>query len=258
MTVERNKTGILLVGHGTRDVRGRAEYLETVESVRRRLANVVEPGFLELAEPSISVAIEKILEQNVQLVLTCPLLLFAAGHVKRDIPRAVNAAVRGRVPVKQVVHLGQNKHLLALSSLRYQETVDFGEWRKSKIPMRTLLILVGRGSQDSTATAAMFDFSRRRSMVEKPDEIEVCFLAMCRPSLEETLERAGKADFEQIVVQPHLLFHGELLSHLRERVNAAAKHFHRKTWLITSHLGPHPLLVKSILARIEDRTSDFA
>ncbi len=85
--------GLLLVGHGTRDARGLAEF----QTIARRVAEVadgflVEACYLELAEPSIATAMRRLLERGVRRVTVAPLLLFAAGHAKRDIPGAVEAA----------------------------------------------------------------------------------------------------------------------------------------------------------------------
>ncbi|MEE3220587.1 MAG: CbiX/SirB N-terminal domain-containing protein, partial [Planctomycetota bacterium] len=80
-------SGLLLVGHGTRSSRGRDELLTTANAVGSRMEIVVEPAFLELTEPTIDDAVTRLADRGVRRMTVMPLLLFAAGHAKRDIPR---------------------------------------------------------------------------------------------------------------------------------------------------------------------------
>ena len=74
-------TGLLLVGHGTRDRIGLSEIGEFGAKVARRLrARPVELGFIELAEPTIGAALDRLVERGAARVCVVPLLLFAAGH----------------------------------------------------------------------------------------------------------------------------------------------------------------------------------
>lgn len=86
---------VLLVGHGTRDPEGVAGFLELAALVaERRPEWQVEPAFLEFAAPSIADGVAKLLAEGTpELLVVAPLLLFAAGHAKEDIPREVAAAV---------------------------------------------------------------------------------------------------------------------------------------------------------------------
>ena len=129
------KHGLLLVGHGTRDTDGCEQFLATADSVATRLADVaVEPCFLELATPSINEAVRRLAAREIDQLSVMPLLLFAAGHAKDDIPRAVDAAVEnqgltdkwrpaGDRRVRQLPHLGCHPELLALSTLRQAEAL---------------------------------------------------------------------------------------------------------------------------------------
>ncbi len=72
--------GLLLVGHGTRDARGLAEY----QAIARQVAELadgfsVEACYLELAEPSIATAMQRLLEAGVRRVTVAPLLLVSRG-----------------------------------------------------------------------------------------------------------------------------------------------------------------------------------
>src|SRR5436190_70542 len=87
--------GLLLVGHGTRDSAGLAEFRELHRLLVERAGELpVESCFLELAEPNISAGIEALLARGVRQIVVAPLLLFAAGHAKRDIPEGVADALQ--------------------------------------------------------------------------------------------------------------------------------------------------------------------
>src|SRR5436190_669000 len=89
--------GLLLVGHGTRDAEGLAEFASLARLVMERLPEfAVEPCFLELAEPDIPTAVHRLMASGIRQLTVAPLLLFAAGHAKRDIPMTVAEAIKAR------------------------------------------------------------------------------------------------------------------------------------------------------------------
>src|SRR5687768_1551001 len=82
------QSGILLIGHGTRDEGAQAELLATASLLQQRLPAVpVQPAYLELAEPTIADGWSKLVERGVRRIAAVPVLLFAAGHAKKDIPK---------------------------------------------------------------------------------------------------------------------------------------------------------------------------
>jgi sirohydrochlorin cobaltochelatase len=112
-----------------------------------------------------------------------------------------------------------------------------------------LLLLVGRGSHDPGANSEMARFSRLRWERQRFGWVETCHLAMTWPSLTEGLATAAALAFPRIVVQPHLLFRGELVSRVCEETAAAAARHPEKEWIIARHLGPHELLIAALAER---------
>lgn len=239
--------GLLLVGHGTRDPAG----LEELREVARQLAAacpqvVVQHSFLELAEPTIAAGIAFCVEQGVRQLTVQPLLLFAAGHAQRDIPEELDRAARKfpQVEINVSSHLGCHPRLLELSELRLAEA------RASCSPVpdaETLLLMVGRGSGDPQANSEMARFSRLRWEQRALGWVETCFTAMTWPSLAEGLAAAALLAKRRVVVQPHLLFRGELLSRVQLETAAAAERYADKEWIIAGHLGPHALLIDALV-----------
>lgn len=244
------KGGLLVVGHGTRDARGIEEFYTAVERIGEKVAPLaVEGCFLELAEPTIDEAVDKLVAAGVRRITVAPLILFAAGHAKRDIPDAVATAVARHVgvEVRQLPHLGCRAELIALSARRYREAIrDLAE----VAPEQTLLLLVGRGSRDDEATAEMHRLAKLRAAATPIGRLEVAFTAMAEPRLEAAIEVVARLPFRRVVVQPHLLFIGELLERVRATVAQAADRCADKEWIVAGHLGPEAEIADAVRASL--------
>ena len=258
MNTSTARHGVLLVGHGTRDPVGRDEFLRTAKLVGDRMPGVeVEPCFLELARPTISEGVHNMLDKGAEKITVTPLLLFAAGHAKQDVPDAVQDALSSlrdsavAAPrLQQTEHLGCEPALLELSARRYREAVhEFdpdGDVQEGSVR----LLLLGRGSKDLEATAEMHEFARRRAKLTPVDEFAVGFLAMASPGVAESAEQLARDAPHLVVVQPHLLFGGQLVDRVGETVDQLAHSYPRTSWLLARPLGPDPLLADAIVARI--------
>jgi len=252
---EAAKAGLLVVGHGTRDRAGVEEFHATVQRIAARVAMLpsgpaaLEGCFLELAEPTIDAAVERFAAAGVGRITVAPLILFAAGHAKRDIPDAVAAAAaRHALTVERhLPHLGCRPELVALSARRFREaTHDL----KPVADGETLLLLVGRGSRDDEATAEMHRFARLRADATPVGRLEVAFTAMAEPKLDQAIEAVARLSFRRIVVQPHLLFAGELLDRVRATVERASAEHPDRQWVFAGHLGPEPEIAEAVCANL--------
>jgi sirohydrochlorin cobaltochelatase len=244
-------TGLLLVGHGSRERIGIDEFLATAALVAEAAGSTpVEPCFLEFAAPSIADAFEALVRRGARRVCVVPLLLFAAGHARQDIPRAVAHAARRypEVQVAQSDHLGCHDAVLELSHARYDESL---RERTRVASADTALVLVGRGSHDAEATAEMRQFAALRARCGSAQRVYVGFLAMADPPLESVLEEAAASGAKRIVVQPHLLFGGVLVDRIGAMVaRVAARHPHPE-WVVAGHLGTSPLIAAAVIGRAQ-------
>src|SRR5258707_4588834 len=85
------RTGVLLCGHGSRDVDAIAEFEHLTRVVRARLTDYeVDHAYLEFARPVIRDGLEALKRRGVARILALPGMLFAAGHVKNDLPWELN------------------------------------------------------------------------------------------------------------------------------------------------------------------------
>ena len=251
MDTDSTRTAVLLIGHGTRDAAGISEFRELARMLTERIAPVaVFPCFLEIAAPTIAAAVLAAVDAGARNIVAAPLLLFAAGHAKSDIPQALAEAAariatdRGiEVSICQTDVLECHPKLLELSSLRFNEAIA-GE---TQLPAETTcLVMVGRGSFDADAIAAMHRFAALRAQVSPVHHAEAAFIAMATPKYGDALRAAATKGYMRIVVQPHLLFAGELLKELQYFVATLTKEFPSTHWMLTSHLGPHALLTDAV------------
>jgi sirohydrochlorin ferrochelatase len=244
--------GILILGHGTTDSHGRAAFLAAASRIRGLLGSrPAEAGFLELAEPSAIEAGGRLVARGATDVTILPLLLFAAGHARRDLPRLVEQLSLAHPGVRFEVApvLRFQRDLLALSALRFEEATAGSNTSGSRelAADRTHLILVGRGSSDPQATADMHEFARLRRSSTPVGEVTTAFLAVARPTLDEALELVRSSSLPRVVVQPHLLFPGQLAKSVTAAVARMRLVAPEKKWISAEPLGDHALLAAAAL-----------
>ena len=78
------KTALLLIAHGSRNVEANDDLVALAMALREEYA-IVEPAFLELAEPTIAVAGRRCVEQGATRVILMPYFLSAGVHVRQDL-----------------------------------------------------------------------------------------------------------------------------------------------------------------------------
>src|SRR5579863_926475 len=117
--------GLLLVGHGSRDAAGNAEFEDLVERYRAAHPGLdVAHGYVEIAEPPLAAALATLAERNTRVIVV-PLFLFAAGLMKNDIPLALEGARRSYPGVEFCAAraLGVHPNLVGIASERIAEAL---------------------------------------------------------------------------------------------------------------------------------------
>lgn len=80
------RTAIVMIAHGSRRAEANAQLLQMVRHVRQHSpADLVEPAFLELAEPTIPAAVRSCVDRGAHRVLLFPYFLSSGVHVTRDL-----------------------------------------------------------------------------------------------------------------------------------------------------------------------------
>lgn len=247
------RVGLLVVGHGTADPVGAAETRMVADRVRELLPGMqVELGFLEVITPSIDDGLARLAAAGCREVVAAPLLLFAAGHAKRDVPEAIAVAAAARgLRVVQAAPLACHPALVQLARQRRAEAVaDTPPWPAAD----TALVWIGRGSSDPTALSQLEGFATVALEGDPPPaHLGYGFVAAARPTLAEALDLAAdpsRSGLRRIVVQPHILFRG----HVEEQVTAAVNEARRRhagfQWVQVPRLGADRLVAEALAERV--------
>ncbi len=217
------------------------ELADLVEKLAPDVAS--ELGFIELADPAVSVAIDRLVAGGERCVVAVPMVLLAAGHLKNDGPAALSEA-RARHPATRFTYardLGIHPAVLQVAEDRIAES-------RSRLPGESAVVLVGRGSTDPDANSDLYKVSRLISDSRGLETVEPAFVSLAPPSVTEALERCAALGAKRVVVAPYFLFNGRLV----DRIHDQALHWGQDTGtpvVVADVLGVDPRLAGLVLER---------
>jgi sirohydrochlorin cobaltochelatase len=126
------------------------------------------------------------------------------------------------------------------------------------------LAMVGRGTSDVAALEHMRELTRLRveAATNGTEEdgvqwFETGFFAGGRPTVDELLDGASRSGCDSVIVQPHLLFEGELMDQLREKVRTRRENGGGPAWWITRSLGADPKLAQVFVGLLMDQSAQW-
>jgi sirohydrochlorin ferrochelatase len=110
---------LVLIAHGSRRQASNEEVRDLASRLQHTAADrypLVEPGFLELASPSIPEAIESCIKSGATAIVVVPYFLAAGRHVIEDIPEIVQPVARQHpdVSIRISKHIGQAESMTRL------------------------------------------------------------------------------------------------------------------------------------------------
>jgi len=206
---------VLLAGHGSRREKSNDQVRELAAGLEGRLGIPVDAGFLELAEPAIDDAISG-LAATVSQVSVVHLSLFAASHVKNDVPLAVTQA-RERHPeltINNGAHLGVHPAILDLLDDRAAAAeAELGVDREAD---DVAVVVCARGSSDPDANADVHKLARLLYEGRAFERCEASFIGVTEPLLDETLHDVAKTRPDAVVVLPYMLGDGVLTGRIKD------------------------------------------
>jgi sirohydrochlorin cobaltochelatase len=244
---------VLLIGHGTRLAAGIAEFRTLAEQLQQALPDrTCLAGFLELVEPDLPEALERLRQQGFRRVTALPALLMAAGHVKNDIPVILNAfqAEHPGMSITFGADLGIHPNLLQLARERIESCEPaFGlDYDRRD----TLLVVIGRGSSDPDANSNISKITRMLWEGMGFGWAETAYTAVAAPLMADALERAHRLGFPRVVVFPYLLFAGRLVEQVNAMVAAYRERHPDVQAAVAAYLNAHPLVVATFLERLAE------
>lgn len=259
MTAEHHGTedrrGVLLIGHGTRERAGMEQFFELGAKLQDRLGETpVEVAVLEFGPPTIPQAWQKLIDRGCDNIDVAPLLLFAAGHAKQDIPNVIEEcqASGARVTCRSSRALSRQRSIVELAVRRIEEV----QRELAVAPEHTAVVMVGRGSHDPCAQADMRVLTEVVGRRLDVALVDTAFYAMAEPRLPEVLDRVASRDgLQAIVVYPHLLFEGRLYQAIINQVNEAAQRHPALQFATSTYLGPDVGVADAIAQRVVEQVS---
>lgn len=246
------REAILLVGHGSRDPEGNAEFLRFAEAVRVASNDkIVEPCFIEFAEPLVQEGIARCVIQGARRIIMLPVILFAASHVKVDLPYELDIAREKYPDVKFYYGRPFGINTLILEIL--DEVI--GKAESSSLPCdqsNTAVLIVGRGSSDPDANGDLYKMARLFWEVRGFKYVEVCFIGVTFPDFYEGIHRCISLGARRVIILPYFLFTGILVKRIQQKVLEVKSIYSEVEFLMCDHLGVHPNLVKLIMEKVDE------
>ncbi len=245
------KTGILLCGHGSRNANAIREFAVLAKMLDARLPDVdVDHGFLEFATPVIRTGLDALRERGNTEILALPGMLFAAGHVKNDIPSVLNTymAQNPGVNVHYGRELGIDMKMVRAAGKRIEEALKAAETNVPK--HETLLMVVGRGASDPDANSNISKVMRLLWEAFGFGWGEVCYSGVTFPLVEPGLEQATKLGFKRIIVFPYFLFTGVLVKRIYDYTDAVAARHPKIEFIKVPYLNAQPLVLETFVDRM--------
>ncbi|OJX81807.1 sirohydrochlorin chelatase [Magnetospirillum sp. 64-120] len=249
----QEKTGVMICGHGSRDVEATKEFDSLARHLRQRLPQyAVESGYLEFARPIIKQGLDALKEQGVKHVLAVPGMLFAAGHVKNDLPWEINswAAENPGVNVEFGRELAIDPKMLAAARARVEEAIAAAPGTVDR--KDTLLLVVGRGTNDPDANSNVSKVARMLWEGMGFGWAEVAFSGVAYPLVNQALERVVRLGYARIIVFPYFLFTGILVKRIYEWADQAQAANPNVQIVNAPYLNDHPLVIDSFVERVEE------
>jgi sirohydrochlorin cobaltochelatase len=245
--------GVMVCGHGSRDDEAVREFAAVAEGVARRLPHYpVESGFLEFARPIIRDGLDRLRARGVERILALPGMLFAAGHVKNDIPSVLNTyqAQHPGLRIDYGRDLAVDLNLLRVAGQRIEEAEAVSSRR---VPRgETLLVVVGRGTSDPDANGNIAKVARMLWEGMGFGWMEVCYSGVTFPLVAPGLEHAVRLGYRRIIVFPYFLFTGVLVKRIYRITDEMAARHPDIEFLKARYLNDHPLVLDAFAERVEE------
>src|SRR4051812_43056303 len=244
-----NEPAVLLCGHGSRDPEAVAEFEQAAALLRARLAGrAFATGYLEFARPTIGEALAGLREGGAARILAVPGMLFAASHVKNDLPWEMNSFMAAHPGTEVALgrDLGIDPHLLEAAADRIDAVAPAATRADS------LLFVVGRGTNDPDANANIAKVARMLWEGLGFGWAETAFSGVAHPLVGPGLGRAARLGFRHIVVFPYFLFTGVLVKRIYAETDAAAAHFPEIAFAKALYLRDPPRVIDAFLDRVDE------
>ncbi|WP_256862484.1 sirohydrochlorin chelatase [Microbispora sp. GKU 823] len=221
------KPPLLLIGHGSHDETGVAEFGRFVHRLRCRLDGLpaeVSGGFITNARPPLGDSIASLVARGHHHLIAVPLSLTGDRRALGDIPGTM-ALEQERHPTLEYDlgrPLGPDPRVLKLLAERLADArAEMPRFVTDEPPAEigpgeTAVVLVGHGSTDPAVNAEVHRVSRLFWETHAADllTVETAYVSHTRPGVPGGLERCRRLGAKRVIVLPYVLFAGGVLERI--------------------------------------------
>ena len=250
------KTAVMICGHGSRDDAAIEEFNQLAGHLSTRLPDFdVESGFLEFATPVIRTGLDKLKDRGAERIVCVPGMLFAAGHVKNDLPSEVNNFGAENPDIEMIFarELAIDPKLLEAAKQRIEAAEKDAAPDVSRPD--TLLMVVGRGTNDPDANSNVSKVARMLWEGMGFGWAEVSYSGVASPLVDAGLAHAVKLGYPRIIVFPYFLFTGILVRRIYDWADESAAENPGIEFVKASYLNDHELLIDTFVERVNEALS---
>ncbi len=243
----------MVCGHGSRDEDAVEEFRVFAKGLKEQLRQYeIDWGFLEFATPVIKSGLDALRDKGIRKIMAVPVMLFAAGHAKNDIPSVLNAyqAQNPELSISYARELGIDLKLIRAAGERVKEAIKQAEGNISL--EETLLLVVGRGASDPDANSNVSKVTRMLWEGLGLGWAETAYSGVTFPLVEPGLEHAARLGYKRIIVFPYFLFSGILVKRIYHYTDVVAARHPEIQFIKASYLNDHPLVLETFADRVEE------
>ena len=229
-------TTFLLAGHGSRNREGNDEIERFATEWRQKHPDWrIEVCFIEHADVLLNDGLDRA-AQGAERVVLIPFILNAAGHVKMELPAAIEAARERHPNVEFVVtrHLGMGREIFDVLQKqldRLMKALDVPD------PQTTGVILLGRGSSDAGANGELAKMARWLFEDNDFELVDLAFTGVTWPRLESVVQRHARLGMTQLAIVPVYLFTGVLMERIKAQVARLRGQYPQIAFALGTHFG---------------------
>ncbi|OLO42773.1 sirohydrochlorin chelatase [Alkalihalophilus pseudofirmus] len=240
---------ILFIGHGTKKREGNEQLLQFVDSMKDDIScPIVETCFLEFSHPTIREGIKRCIERGATKVAIVPMMFFSAGHAKIHIPVEIDEA-KEMYPNVQFTYgrpIGIHDKVFDILQSRLKDVGFFQDQKDVGI------LLVGRGSSDADANSDLYKIGRLLSEKVNMVNVELSFIGVTSPTVEEGVNRSIKLGAKKIFIIPYFFFTGILMDRMTEKLENFQNAHPNLQFAMTEFFGFHPELKTIFIERANE------
>jgi sirohydrochlorin cobaltochelatase len=192
----------------------------------------IEVCFIEHADVLLDTGLDRAAQDAARVVLI-PFILNAAGHVKMELPAALEAA-RERHPHVDFIVTRKLFDVLQKQLDRRMQALDVPD------PQTTGVILLGRGSSDAGANGELARMARWVFEENEHELVDLAFTGVTWPRLETVVQRQVRLGMTQICVIPVYLFTGVLIERIKAQIERLKQQYPQVAFALGEHFGFEP------------------